>query len=68
MLAGCLEPKIPSAPPAPPRFLHRMMQLAGRARGAGWGSGVAGSGEVRRDAAGDQAGWMGSGERIEKDE
>ncbi len=44
------------------------MQPAGRAKEAGWGSGVVGSGEVRRDAGGAQAGWMGSGDRVECDE
>lgn len=45
-----------------------MTQPAERAKEAGWGSGVVGSGEVRRNAGGAQAGWMGPGDRLEKDE
>lgn len=68
MFAGGLEPKIQSAPLTPPRPLHRTTQPAGRAKEAGWGSGVVGYGEVGRDAGGVQAGWIGSGDRVEKDE
>lgn len=42
-----------------------MTQPAVRATEAGWESGVVGSGEVKRDAGGAQAVWMGSGDSRE---